>query len=169
MLLGSALFTAWAAAVAWFDCRDRRVANGLVAAGVVAALGCAVAHASPLGVTSKQAVIGLAVGLLVLLPFFGAGVMGAADVKVFSALGAWCGVSALLDLWVVASLAAAVHALALLIAARVRAGAACAWTLRGHGTPTFAVGSRRGAPYAALLVGAASLYWLGHVLQRAAQ
>jgi prepilin peptidase CpaA len=170
MPLGIALFTAWAAVVAWCDCRHRRVRNGWVIAGLFAALVCSAVRASPFGVVPAQAVYGAIVGCAALLPFFLLGVMGAADVKVFAVLGAWCGVSALPGLWVVASLAAAVHAGALLIVARVRPGAGSAPAaplLWRSGQPTFALGARRATPYAALLVGAAALHLLGGLLQGA--
>lgn len=167
MLLGSALFIAWAAAVVWCDCRDRRIANGLVIAGAMLAFACALMRASPFGVAPAQAGLGAVVGFAALLPFFLLGVMGAADVKVFAALGAWCGAAALVDLWIVASIAAAVHAIALVVTARVRSGAG-AWVLWRNAQPTFAIGARRATPYAALLAGAGSLHWLGHVLRGAA-
>ena len=165
MPIASVLFAVWSALVAWADCRDRRVANWLVAAGGVAAIACAAMRASPLGVSAMQAVFGLVVGLAVLLPFFLLGVMGAADVKVFAVLGAWCGAAALLGVWVAASMVAGVHALVLIVAARVKPRDAPAWSPWRNGQPTFAFGARRASPYAAMLVGAASLHWFGHVLR----
>ncbi|RDU97367.1 A24 family peptidase [Trinickia dinghuensis] len=168
MPFGSAVFTVWAVLVAWSDCRDRRVANGLVAFGAAAALACAAMHAAPFGVAPMQAAVGALVGFVALLPFFLLGVMGAADVKVFAVLGAWCGVSALLGLWIAATIVSALHAIALLVAARVRSGAGAAgWSPWRNGQPTFAIGARRATPYAALLVGAASLHLLGRSLQGA--
>ncbi|MBB4514298.1 Flp pilus assembly protein protease CpaA [Paraburkholderia fungorum] len=89
-----------------------------------------------------------------LLPFFAFGVMGAADVKVFAVLGAWCGMHALLGLWMAASFAAAVHALWLLITTRTR----LAGLLRSHGV-TFELAGKPSTPYAACLTVAASV-WL---------
>lgn len=169
MPFGSALFAVWATLVAWSDCRDRRVANWLVLAGGAAAMACAVVHAAPFGVTPVRSLLGFIVGFCALLPFFLLRVMGAADVKVFAVLGAWCGARALLGVWVAASIAAGLHALALLVAAAAatRSGRLHAWSPWRDGQPTFAVGTRRATPYAALLVGAASLYWLGNFLQGA--
>jgi prepilin peptidase CpaA len=143
ILLGSGMFAAWTAAVAISDCRTRRVPNALVAAGLAAAAGCSLLRASPFGIAPLQAMAGIAVGFFVLLPFFLLRVM--------------CGTSALLGLWLAASLAAALHALALLIAARkpVRA-------LWRRGQPTFLVDKRRATPYAALLVAAAALSLMAH-------
>ena len=167
MLFGSVVFTVWAVLVAWCDCRDRRVANALVAAGACAALACAALHAAPFGVTPRQAAIGASIGFAALLPFFLLGVMGAADVKVFAVLGAWCGASALLGVWMVATLASALHALALLVFDRVSSTGGLGWSPWRGGRPAFAIGQRRAAPYAALLVGAALLYALGRSLQGA--
>lgn len=165
MLLASALFIAWVVAVAWCDCRDRRIPNGLVLAGAVAAFGCAAVRASPFGVALAQVGVGLLVGLIALLPFFLLGAMGAADVKVFAVLGAWCGASALFDLWVVASIAAALHAVALIVAAHVRSSGSAVCSPSRNGRLTFAVGERRATPYAALLVGAAWLHWIAGLVQ----
>jgi prepilin peptidase CpaA len=164
MPLASVLFALWSALVAWADCRDRRVANWLVAAGGVAAIACAALRASPLGVSVMQAAFGFVIGLAVLLPFFLLGAMGAADVKVFAVLGAWCGAAALPGIWVAASLAAGMHALALIVAARVSSRDAPAWSPLPNGQPTFAIGERRASPYAAMLVGAALLHWFSNVL-----
>lgn len=167
MPIASVVFTVWVALVAWCDCRDRRVGNGLVAVGGIAALACAAMHAAPFGMTPSHAAIGAAIGFAALLPFFLVGVMGAADVKVFAVLGAWCGASALLDLWVAATLASALHALALLAAGRLRSGGAPVWSPWRGGRATFAIGAHRAAPYAALLVGAAWLHGIGLALRGA--
>lgn len=169
MPLGSALFIAWAVIVAWSDCRTRRVSNPLVVAGLVAALISADLHASPFAVTSGHAALALLAGCVALLPFFLLGVMGAADVKVFAVLGAWCGLSALPGLWVTASIAAAVHALVMIAMARRRSGEASAWSPWRNRQPAFAIGSRRATPYAALLVSAGLLHWLGTFAQGVAK
>lgn len=101
-----------------------------------------------------RAAIGTVIGLVALLPFFALGVMGAADVKVFAVLGAWCGMHALLGLWMAASFAAGVHALWLLITTRTR----LAGLVRHHGA-TFELAGKTSTPYAACLTVAASA-WL---------
>src|ERR1700743_3579464 len=113
--IGMALFIAWAVVVAICDCRARRISNSIMVAGLAAAFGCALFECGPFDISVAQAFIGAVAGLLALLPFFALGVMGAADVKVFAVLGAWCGIHALLGLWMAASLAAGLHALWLLI------------------------------------------------------
>ncbi|PTB21963.1 hypothetical protein C9I57_04890 [Trinickia symbiotica] len=156
---GAIVFTAWAAAVAIWDCRTRRVPNALAVVGLAVASACSLMRMSPFGITAVQAAQGAALGFLAVLPFFLMRVMGAADVKVFAVLGAWCGVRALIDLWCMASIAAALHAVTLLVAARMPMSA-----LWRRGQPTFTVGTRRGAPYAALLVAAAGLLMVGRRL-----
>lgn len=152
-LVSSLVFAAWAAAVAVCDCRSRRVPNALVAVGLVAALAFALVHSSPFGLTPVRALVGAAVGLVALMPFFALGVMGAADVKVFAVLGAWCGVHALLGLWVAASLAAGLHAVVLLVTMRVamRERTAMSGLQGASGLLSHSPHSPRGTPYAACL------------------
>ncbi|SIO53507.1 prepilin peptidase CpaA [Burkholderia sp. GAS332] len=151
---GILLFIVWAAVVAISDCRARRISNSVVVAGLAAAFGCSLLQCGPFGVSLTQTCIGALVGLAALLPFFALGVMGAADVKVFAVLGAWCGMHALLGLWMAASLAAGVHALWLLITTRAR----LASLVRHHGA-TFELAGKASTPYAACLTVAASA-WL---------
>ena len=148
------LFVAWAAAIAICDCRTRRISNSLVVVGLAAAFVCALFQRSPFNISAGQAALGAVVGLVALLPFFALGAMGAADVKVFAALGAWCGMHTLLGLWVAASLAAGVHALWLLVTTRTRLA-----TIGRHAGPTFEVGGKASTPYAACLTVAACA-WL---------
>ncbi|CAE6706228.1 A24 family peptidase [Paraburkholderia domus] len=152
--VGTLLFIAWAAVVAISDCRSRRISNSIVVAGLAAAFGCAFLQCGPFGVSLTRAAIGTVIGLVALLPFFALGVMGAADVKVFAVLGAWCGMHALLGLWMAASFAAGVHALWLLITTRTR----LAGLVRHHGA-TFELAGKTSTPYAACLTVAASA-WL---------
>ncbi|MFM0044252.1 A24 family peptidase [Paraburkholderia sediminicola] len=146
LLTAFLLFIAWATAVTVCDCRARRIPNALVIAGLVAALSCALLLQAPFGVSVTQAMIGMAVGLVALMPFFALNMMGAADVKVFAVLGAWCGMHPLLGLWMIASVAAGLHALWLLIRSRTPLAA-----LRRGSAPTFEVAGRRATPYAACL------------------
>lgn len=141
----SLVFGLWAATVALGDCRARRVPNVLVAIGLCAAFAAALLHAGPARIGAAQAGGAAFVGFVALMPFFVLGIMGAGDVKVFAVLGAWCGLHALLDLWIVASLAAGVHAVTVWVALRLRSQAAHTPDAQGGAT------SRRGAPYAAFL------------------
>jgi prepilin peptidase CpaA len=153
--IGHSLFVAWAAVVAVCDCRNRRVSNTLVVAGLAAAFACAGLARGPFGISVTQAALGAVVGLCALLPFFALGVMGAADVKVFAVLGAWCGMHALLGLWVAASPAAGLHAVWLLLATRTRLAA-----IGRPGAPTFQLGPKRSTPYAACLT-VPAIAWIG--------
>ncbi|QGZ61699.1 A24 family peptidase [Paraburkholderia acidisoli] len=155
-VLGCLAFGAWAAAVAVCDVRSRRVPNALVLAGFVAALAAACARAGPLHIDLGAALVAAALGFVALLPFYLLRVMGAADVKVFAVLGAWCGKEALIALWLVASVAALVHVLALLIATRARRAHTSS---DGRRARVIAVGARRGTPFATCLT-APALAWL---------
>jgi prepilin peptidase CpaA len=145
-VLSCAVCGAWAAAVAFGDCRARRVPNALVAIGLCAALAASLLHAGPLRMGFAQALAAGAVGFCALMPFYVLGLMGAGDVKVFAVLGAWCGLHALLALWIVATVAACVHALATLVALHLRGIAA-----RSQEVRIVAGGVRRGSPFAAFL------------------
>jgi len=157
-LFSIAVFLAWATLVAAGDIRFRRVANSLVVAGLIAAFSSTFANANPFGVFPNRALIGMLVGLASLFPFFAFRVMGAADVKVFAVLGAWCGVHALFWLWVIASLVAGTHALGLMVLSRTPLGAL--WQRRA---PAFALGGHRSTPYAACLAVPAAI-WLVHLV-----
>jgi prepilin peptidase CpaA len=172
-MINVALFIGWALAVVLFDCRSRRIPNWLVMAGLAVACVLAASRHSPFHIDLSDAALGLTVGLLALLPFYLIGLMGAADVKVFATLGAWCGFHALPALWIVASIAAGVHALYLLASAAIEgrrksvAGSLESSSnsdaylngphdVTGTGPErpsryTFIVGGRRATPYAALL------------------
>ncbi|RQR74926.1 MULTISPECIES: prepilin peptidase [unclassified Burkholderia] len=155
-------FVAWAALVAISDIRFRRIRNSLAVAGLVGALLCALANENPFGVSLVQALIGALCGLICLFPFFALRLMGAADVKIFAVMGAWCGTQALLWIWIAASIAACVHALGMMFISRMSVG-----ELFSHGMPTMVVGNRRATPYAAFLVMPA-VGWLGYLMvQRA--
>lgn len=67
--------------------------------------------AQPFGVTWSSALLGAGVGFGFLLFFYVIRLMGAGDVKFAAALGLWVGLSALAQIWIVASLVAAAHSL----------------------------------------------------------
>ena len=151
-------FLGWAVLVATSDIRFRRVRNSLVVVGSVSALVATAISQNPFGVSLTQALVGVAVGLVCFFPLFALRVMGAADVKVFAILGAWCGAPALLWLWIAASLAAAVHALWVMLLSRTSVIA-----LYRRATPSTTLGGRRATPYAAFLVTPAAI-WLLHLV-----
>ncbi|WP_321887398.1 prepilin peptidase [Paraburkholderia bannensis] len=157
-LIFSLAFAAWAVAIAVCDCRSRRVPNTLVGAGLCAALAASLMHAGPAHLSMVQALAAAAVGLAALMPFFLLGMMGAGDVKVFAVLGAWCGMQPLLDLWIVASIAALVHALVRLIVLRTRSQALIGNRINS-GASSAASAGWRGTPFAACLT-VPALGWL---------
>ncbi|WGY69815.1 prepilin peptidase [Burkholderia cepacia] len=157
-LLFAGIFLAWAMFVGNADIRCRRIPNALVIAGLAGALVGTAISGNPFGVTVIQSLIGASVGLVCFFPFFALRVMGAADVKVFAVLGAWCGAQALPWFWIIASIAAGLHALWLMVLSRTSIAA-----LYKRGRPAMALGDRRATPYAAFLVMPAGA-WLLHLL-----
>jgi prepilin peptidase CpaA len=151
-------FLGWAAFVAAGDIRFRRIGNSLVVAGLLGALVAAAIGRNPFGISLTQSLVGAAVGLVCFFPLFALRVMGAADVKIFAVLGAWCGAPMLLWLWIVASLAAGVHALCVMLLSLTPVSA-----LYKRATPTMTLGGRRATPYAAFLVIPAAV-WLLHLV-----
>lgn len=102
--------------------------------------------------------LGLALGLLVLLPFHVMGWMGAGDVKFFATLGFLLGAKALLPIWIIASLLAGVHAVAILASRYLvrQTPALMGVQLRASGSALWqrvrmARQGREGLPYAAYL------------------
>jgi len=127
----------WTAAFAivgsacWFDVRTRRIPNRLTfpaaALGLVAAT---VAHGSHGAVSSAA---GLLVGVAIFFPLFFLKGLGAGDVKLMGALGAWLGTSLIFRVAFYTSLAGG--ALALAMIARHRYGRQAArnlWLLLTH-------------------------------------
>ncbi|WP_261547015.1 A24 family peptidase [Burkholderia multivorans] len=157
-LVCAGTFVAWAAFVALSDIRARRIPNSLVIAGLLGASLCAAVKGNPFGISPGQAVVGALCGLICLVPFFALRVMGAADVKVFAVVGAWCGAQALLGFWIVASLAAGLHAVWLMLLSRTSVEA-----LSKRRTATMILGGRRATPYAAFLVMPA-MAWLLYLM-----
>ncbi len=96
------------------DVKSRRIPNVLTLGGAVAAL---VFHAVTAGGAGiGEAVVGWLVGTAVFLPFFLLGGMGAGDVKLMAALGAWLGPAEALAIAIYASLAGGVLALGVALA-----------------------------------------------------
>ncbi|HHL4078844.1 MULTISPECIES: prepilin peptidase [unclassified Burkholderia] len=157
-LIFSGVFLTWAGSVVVSDIRFRRISNARVLAGLIAGFGGACMAANPFGISVHQAVVGMLVGLIGLMPFFLLRVMGAADVKIFAVLGIWCGAHALLWLWVAASLAAGLHALVLMLLSRTSLGGV--WRQR---EPMLTVGGYRATPYAACLAVPAAV-WLVYLV-----
>jgi prepilin peptidase CpaA len=102
-----------AAAACWFDVRTRRIPNWLTMPA--AALGLAagtVSHGGPGIASSGQ---GLLIGLALFFPLFVLRGLGAGDVKLMGALGAWLGMSTILGVAFYTSLAGGAFAIALIL------------------------------------------------------
>lgn len=76
------------AGAVWSDTRHRRIPNALVLAGCCAALGLSLV---PAGIGIGSALGGMAAGFALLLPLHLLRVMGAGDVKLMAAVGAFTG------------------------------------------------------------------------------
>jgi prepilin peptidase CpaA len=102
-----------AGAACWCDLRTRRIPNRLTfpaaALGVVAAT---VAHGTPGALSSA---VGLFVGVLLFFPLFALRGLGAGDVKLMGALGAWLGTSVVVGVAFYTTLAGGVLAIALIV------------------------------------------------------
>lgn len=116
-MLGAIALQGLAAAVlvhvAWCDMRWRRIANRDVL--LLAALGAAAAvlEVSPFGLGLGQALLGMALALLALLPFYLLRWMGAGDVKLAAAIGMWLGAAHAGEAWVISVLLAVAWGLGL--------------------------------------------------------
>ena len=107
-----AIFIVIAACV--FDVATSRIPNALTFS--TAALALAFHALAPGGLGVTFALLGLLVGLAVFFPLFALGAMGAGDVKLMAAIGAWLGWKAIIFVALYGSLAGGV--LALLVALR---------------------------------------------------
>src|SRR5690348_16655973 len=85
---------ALAGAACWFDVRTRRIPNALTFGG--AALGVLMATIAHGGSGAISSLLGLIVGLALFLPFWLLRGLGAGDVKLMAALGAWLGMPVVL-------------------------------------------------------------------------
>lgn len=96
------------------DLRSARIPNWLTFAA--AAGGLAFHTVSPQGMGLGSAVMGLLVGLAVFFPFFVLRAMGAGDVKLLAALGAWLGVGPVLWVALYTSIAGGAFAIVISLA-----------------------------------------------------
>ncbi|WP_447778592.1 A24 family peptidase [Variovorax boronicumulans] len=101
----------WLLLATIYDFRERRVPNWLVLSGALVALAALALRVQPFGIGWSEAGIGAAGGFCFLLCFYAFGLMGAGDVKFTGVLGLWFGLSALIPIWVIASLMAGAHSL----------------------------------------------------------
>lgn len=143
------LYGAWASAVAISDVRTRRISNWLVVIGLLGAIAQWFGVIEVMPITMTQSVMGGVLAFAAFLPLYVFRAMGAADVKVFAVLGFWLGLPALMPVWMIASVAAAVHALYAI--ARVRMPVVSMFG-RVMVLPVAQPKTLRGAPYGGFLV-----------------
>ncbi len=103
-----------AATACVFDVRTARIPNVLTFGAAI--LGVLFHTASPHGHGLTAAMLGFGTGLLVFFPIFALGAMGAGDVKLMAALGAWLGWYPIVFVALYGSLAGGVLALAVAFA-----------------------------------------------------
>lgn len=99
-----------------YDVSSSRVPNALTFAA--ASLAVLVHVLAPSGEGLSHAFLGLVVGLLVFFPLFALGAMGAGDVKLMAAVGAWIGASSIIYVALYASVAGGIMALVVAIRQR---------------------------------------------------
>lgn len=142
------------------DLYARRVPNAWLAVALL--LGAGVVGATWMQGTGGPpwpALLGLLIGMVVLLPIYMFGWMGAGDVKFFATLGFLLGAKALLPIWIIGSLIASVHATLILLSRHVLLQTALGWRPTQSWLSTSALGKRmaiarqgrQGLPYAAWL------------------
>jgi len=102
------------------DLYARRVSNrGLLVASAVALIGLGWQWFGGARGFPATHLLGFALGLLSLLPFYAIGWMGAGDVKYFAVLGLLLGAAPLLPIWIIASLLAGAHAMCVIVGRRL--------------------------------------------------
>jgi prepilin peptidase CpaA len=165
-MVAAVAFTLLLAGACVSDVRARRIPNVIVAAVFLGGLGYAFAVLSP-GAALGRVLSGSAVGLALWLPFWLIGVLGAGDVKLAAASGAWLGAAGTVE----ASLLAAVAGGLLAVWALVRQGGITAaaarfgaWLLASRATSTLApelTPRERRVPYGlAIAAGAVVAIWV---------
>lgn len=109
-LAAGSVFTALLIAACVTDLRSRRIPNSLVLALAFTGL-VFVLWRSPVGRGVLYAVYGFTVSLMIWLPFWLLGMLGAGDVKLFAAAGIWLGPTGALQASLLAALVGGVLAL----------------------------------------------------------
>ena len=165
-LLAGAAFTLLLGSACISDLRSRRIPNAIVVALTLGGIGYSLATMAPLAALAHT-LGGTAAGLAVWVPFWLARVLGAGDVKLAAASGAWLGVAGIVE----ASLLAAVAGGALAVWALSRQGGPAAaaqrfgaWMVASRFTRTLApevTPKERRVPYGvAIAAGAAVAAWV---------
>ncbi|SFC50244.1 prepilin peptidase [Collimonas sp. OK412] len=157
------LFLAFCSTIFFYDYLFRRVPNVFLLIAITVQLACFMLLGGGLnGIGWVSALSGFAVGMAFFLPLYALRAMAAGDVKFFAVIGFLLGPGALLPVFLIASLLAAVHALMFYIsrlgfapnlqmaAVRFQRWRPYRWVLEKRG-------NRVGIPYAAYLAVAAGL------------
>lgn len=151
------------------DIRTRRIPNMLVM--ILAVLGIAYSATNPVSVAgAARGLEGLATGFACWLPFYLFGWLGAGDVKLFAAAGAWLGPARAVEGSLLAALIGAVLALMWMLRSRGLRNAVetlgIAATLPGVlAEPHSSSGELRSLPYGvAMAAGAICVAWLPGLL-----
>ena len=124
--LCAATLAAWLLGAVWFDVRERRIPNKLVAGGMLCGLvlQTLAPHGSGLfefwwgGLGPWQALLGLAAGLALFMPLHLLRAVGAGDVKLLAMVGVWLGPWLLLGATLLTLLAGGLLAVVVMLATR---------------------------------------------------
>lgn len=154
------------------DVRERRIPNALVVVIIAGGLGFSLA-ARPVVAAASYSLSGLVLGFIVWIVFYIAGVIGAGDVKFFSAAGTWLGPSATWRAALVAGVAGGVLAVFFLLRERRLADTIRRMALAASSgsvallseTPESQASRKQRLPYGvALAVGALVVGWVPRLL-----
>ena len=89
---------AFVCVAAWSDLRTRRIPNSITVSGAVVGVVLHILYTGVYGAIESLA--GAALGLAIFIALYAAGGMGAGDVKLFGAIGAFAGPQALIPMFV---------------------------------------------------------------------
>ena len=102
---------AFVCVAAWSDVRTRKIPNSITVSGAVAGLVLHILYAGVYG--AIQSLAGATLGLAIFIALYAAGGMGAGDVKLFGAVGAFAGPQALILVFVFTGLLGGIAGVAL--------------------------------------------------------
>lgn len=115
-LMAGLFLVVWASGLAYQDWRWRRLPNVWLLAGVLAGgLHCLVFGVTPFGASVGDGLIAATLALLLLLPLYAAGWMGAGDVKLLAVVGWLGGAQIGFSVFILASVLGGLMALLLLL------------------------------------------------------
>ncbi len=163
-ILAGGVFTSLLLLAALRDLRTRRIPNHIVA--TLAVLGIIYSATTLSAAGALRGVEGIATGLACWLPFYLFGWLGAGDVKLFAAAGAWLGPAKAIEGSLIAALLGALLALVWMLRSRGLRGAVetlgIAATLPGVLSETSSSANRiRSLPYGvAIAAGALFAGWI---------